>query len=86
MALSEKERRIILDRDNRKPQLPIFQDDEVIYGYCDRPQQCPHLEVNHIVNQADGGTDDPKNLITIPKCVHVGICPSGLIKDKYAKR
>lgn len=87
MALTDKERRSIRDgRDEGEPQLPLYSEELgwALLGYCDEPKDCNHLEVNHIVNQADGGTDDPYNLITIPKCIHVGVCPSGLIKEEFA--
>lgn len=46
--------------------------------YDGRP--CSHLEIHHITPVAEGGTNDPDNLITISKCEHVGVCPSGRIK------
>jgi hypothetical protein len=85
MALTERERKSILQRDGYQPQLPIFDGDKIIYGYCEEPKECKHLEVHHIVNQADGGTDEPKNLITTGKCIHVGVCPSGMILVRYKK-
>jgi hypothetical protein len=88
MPLNSRERKAIRHgRDENQPQLPLY-DEKLgwnLLGYCAEPKDCNHLEVNHITNQSDGGVDDdPRNLITIPKCIHVGVCPSGLILDEYA--
>lgn len=87
MPFTKKERNsIVFGRDEGEPQLPLY-DESIgwaLLGYCDEPKECDHLELNHITNQSDGGPDDPYNAITIPKCIHVGVCPSGKIKDEYA--
>lgn len=87
MSLTDKERRSIREgRDEGKPQLPLY-DEKFgwsLLGYCADPENCNNLEVNHITNQSDGGGDDPYNLITLPKCIHVGVCPDKKILYRYA--
>lgn len=87
MPLSKRERESIRDgRDKGKPQLPLYDENTgwALLGYCAQPLDCNSLEVNHIVNQNDGGDDDPRNLLTIPKCIHVGVCPDKKILYRYA--
>lgn len=91
MSFTKRQREWILRRDDYEPQLRGYSEERGFYNaredYCKDPENpCTHLEVNHIVNQADGGTDDPFNGITVGKCQHVGYCPSGRIRDEIAKK
>lgn len=88
-ALTDKQRKWILARDGGEPQMRGYDEARGWHNaredYCEIPDQpCPHPEVNHVKNQADGGTDDATNLITLGKCQHVGVCPSGHIKESIA--
>jgi hypothetical protein len=87
MPFTRRERNSIVNgRDEGKPQLPLY-DESLgwgLLGYCENPRNCPHLELNHIQNQSDGGPDTPRNSLTLPKCIHVGVCPSNKILYRYA--
>lgn len=88
-AYTDAQRKWILKRDGGEPQMRGYSEDKGWYNnredYCEIPNDpCPHPEVNHLVNQADGGEDTPWNGITLGKCQHVGVCPSGHIKEQIA--
>ena len=86
MAYTDKQRAWFARRSQGKSELPLYSEKLGwhLMGYCDEPETCPHMEVNHIQNQGDQGADTPENGIRIPKCVHVGVCPSCRIKEEFA--
>lgn len=88
LALTQKQRQAILERDNHQSQMRHYSEEEGWHtgGYCDEPQSCEHLQVHHIVPQSEGGSDEPNNLITLSECEHNGRCPSGKIKKELARK
>ncbi len=83
MALSEKQRNAILDRDDNHSQMRHYSGKRGWFTnancpYDDNP--CNKLEVHHIVPQRMGGEDEPRNLITLTKCEHAGVCPEERMK------
>lgn len=54
--------------------------------YCGKnPTQCP-LEVDHVVPEAEGGTDDPENLVTACQDCNRGKSDVPLDQKRYAAR
>ena len=92
MALTEKQRKAILERDDHTSQLLHYSEEEGFHrgGYCgdETWKTCSNLHVHHIRPQGvdkDAGLsredrDDPRNLITLFKCEHVGICDDHKMK------
>lgn len=77
MALTEKQRHSIIERDWGTSQLLHYNEKEGWYkgGYCqERGGDCTDLHVHHIDPQRNGGGDEPNNLITLYACEHVGVC------------
>ena len=95
MALTEKQRGLILTRDGFKSQLLHYNEEKGWHreGYCGISEGCPHLHVHHIqptrVLRAEGKgrhqIDVPSNLLTLHQCEHTGICPSRKLghNEKY---
>lgn len=93
MAITEKQRHLILDRDDHTSQLLHYNEEKGWHrgGYCG--EGCDSLHVHHIepvrIGRLRGKTreeiDDPRNLITTFKCEHVGICDKRRIgrNEKY---
>lgn len=87
MALTEKQRHSIIERDWGTSQLLHYNEKEGWYkgGYCrERGGDCTDLHIHHIDPQRNGGGDEPNNLITLYACEHVGICKQNRIVPEVA--
>lgn len=87
LNFTRKQRNAILERDGNDSQFRHYTEEKGFHtrGYCKTPKEpCDHLEVHHIKPRRVGGDADPRNLVTVSKCEHVGICPSGRLSvGKY---
>ena len=87
-SLTKKRRDSIVARDGDDMGLDHYTESKGWHKrrYCRYPNKpCPHLAVHHIKPHGIGGADEPENLITLPSCEHIGICPSQRIKPGYYK-
>lgn len=87
-GLTKKRRDAVADRDNNESQLQHYSEEKGwhIRPYCRTPNEpCPHIEIHHVKPHGLGGDDESDNLVAIPKCEHVGVCPSQRIKPGYYK-
>lgn len=87
MALTEKQRNSIIERDWGTSQLLHYNEREGWYkgGYCqERGGDCTDLHVHHIDPQRNGGGDEPNNLITLYACEHVGVCKQARLIPELA--
>ena len=86
MALTEKQRRLILDRDDHTSQLTQYSEEKGWHrsqGYCGDGENCTHLHVHHVepsgIGMSEGKNrkdiDTASNLITVFECEHTGRCP-----------
>jgi len=87
-ALTKLRRNAIVDRDGGDIGVQHYSEEKGWHRrrYCRVPDEpCPHPHVHHIKPHGVGGSDEPDNLITIPSCEHIGVCPSQNIKPGYYK-
>lgn len=89
VALTARQRRLIIERDNGKPAMRHYDEDRGWHtgGYCGS-DECDHLQVHHIDTQRNGGGNTSDNLITLAQCEHTGVCPTrqiigGVRNGKY---
>ncbi|WP_438980239.1 HNH endonuclease [Polynucleobacter sp.] len=87
MALTERQRREIIERDGGTSILQHYSEAKGWYtgGYCGpMSEHCTDLHVHHIDTQRNGGGDVPDNLATLFACEHVGVCKQRAIPDNLA--
>lgn len=84
-GLTKKRRDVIVERDGKDMGLQHSTENGFVKKrYCQTPKEpCPHPHVHHIKPHMVGGSDEPENLITIPSCEHIGVCPSQRIKPGF---
>lgn len=83
---TRKIREKIISRDDGVSQLRKYSEEKGWYrhgGYCADPDTCNSLHVHHIKPQRTGGNSNPKNLITLGSCQHVGRCPEERILPEH---
>lgn len=68
-ALTAKQRKAILRRDNHQSQLRYYDEERGWHNdidHCeDEGKDCPHLQAHHVKPQRSGGDDSPNNTITL---------------------
>lgn len=87
MALTEKQRHSIIERDWGTSQLLHYNEKEGWYkgGYCaERGGDCTDLHAHHIDPQRNGGGDTELNIILLYACEHVGICKQARLISELA--
>lgn len=89
MALTRRQRKSIIERDNGTSIMQHYSEEEGWHngGYCEEWQECTNLQVHHLVPQrmlydmipkpTREQVDDPLNLGTLFSCEHIGCCPDG---------
>lgn len=89
VALTARQRRLIIERDDGKPAMRHYDEARGWHtgGYCGE-ETCDHLQVHHIDTQRNGGGNTSDNLITLAQCEHTGVCPArkiigGVRNGKY---
>lgn len=87
MALTEKMRKSILERDNHTSGMLHYSEQDGWYtgGYClDRGNDCADIHIHHIDPQRNGGGDTALNTIALYACEHIGICKAARIIPQLA--
>lgn len=88
--ITKNQRKAILERDNHTSQMRHYSEEKGWHtgGYCE--EGCDNLHVHHIsprrIESDKGKTreqvNDPRNLITLYQCEHVGICRDRKMEDR----
>lgn len=100
-GITAKQRKAVLERDDFQGQLPVWVEDRTVRGYCSDPPSCPesqlhvhHVEPrswlsyhNHTERNLREEINDPRNILTVASCIHVGVCRQRRIDDheKYVE-
>ena len=98
MSITEKQRRLILDRANHQSELLHYSEELGWHrskGYCGEGENCEHLHVHHIepvrIGKLKGKNrkeiDQSSNLIVLFECEHTGRCPERKLpnREKYVE-
>ncbi len=87
IALTQKERLSILERDDFKCQFPMYSEKRGWYqcGWGSRGES-HNLHVHHLATQRNGGNNSPRNLLTLCKTHHTKVIHPDVYEATLAYR